>query len=698
MMSAVLIASLLFPLTSASGCYDDGDGRFNGRIEEYMNRQNEGNMRLHRRAQEGTFSPEVSNSKFRDLEWGDLNVIHMTDSHGWLAGHLNDQDDYSADWGDFISFGEHMLAEAERRGVDLLFVETGDRHDGTGLSDATSVDAALSNPILAQQPWDIVGIGNHELYHNSVIDQEYNTVRPFYNESYLSGNVEVLHDDDWVDAGNKYRIIETKNKKFRILAFSFLYNFKGNANHSRVTFVQNSVKEDWFKDAVLNNNYDIIFVTGHIPVRYFKEMHIIVDAIRQLKPDAIIQGFGGHSHVRDFRKFDDKAVALESGRYMENIGWASLNVTSLNGTHLNGTDIQNNPGDDTEVSYFRRYIDFNPENLAHHANANISTNFTTPRGAAVSQQIAQTSAELSLNTTYGYVDQDYQTNWAKFDSDDSLFKLLTDKVHPLLKSNQTTEDGTNRASLPRIIFCNTGNYRYPLLKGTFTKNQKYIVSPFSDPWVYAADVPRDIALSVLDELNNEYKYIKRDISDAVAALEDEEEFADASPTDSSPIDLTPPIMKRATATVSDVTTEDATGHPTTIKEYEASTTVDTSTAVTTISDCFSSAPSATATYIPPLREESSNIGYVTHDDYGDDGDDVIHTPYKVYKLPNAFQTKQNIKDDTEHIDLVFNTFLAEDIVPYIKKRGWNGKVTGYVEGYDRDNIADYFKLKSSQDN
>lgn len=26
----------------------------------------------------------------RDLEWGQLNILHTTDTHGWLAGHLQE--------------------------------------------------------------------------------------------------------------------------------------------------------------------------------------------------------------------------------------------------------------------------------------------------------------------------------------------------------------------------------------------------------------------------------------------------------------------------------------------------------------------------------------------------------------------------------------------------------------------------------
>lgn len=28
----------------------------------------------------------------RDLEWGQLNFLHTTDTHGWLAGHLQEYD------------------------------------------------------------------------------------------------------------------------------------------------------------------------------------------------------------------------------------------------------------------------------------------------------------------------------------------------------------------------------------------------------------------------------------------------------------------------------------------------------------------------------------------------------------------------------------------------------------------------------
>ena len=35
-------------------------------------------------------SPPVS-APLRDLPWGQLNILHTTDTHGWHAGHLQEQ-------------------------------------------------------------------------------------------------------------------------------------------------------------------------------------------------------------------------------------------------------------------------------------------------------------------------------------------------------------------------------------------------------------------------------------------------------------------------------------------------------------------------------------------------------------------------------------------------------------------------------
>lgn len=35
-------------------------------------------------------APEPIEVPLRDLKWGQLNFLHTTDTHGWLAGHLQE--------------------------------------------------------------------------------------------------------------------------------------------------------------------------------------------------------------------------------------------------------------------------------------------------------------------------------------------------------------------------------------------------------------------------------------------------------------------------------------------------------------------------------------------------------------------------------------------------------------------------------
>lgn len=76
--------------------------------------------------------PEALNATIaptRPLEWGQLNFLHTTDTHGWLEGHLKEQN-YGADWGDFVSFSRRLRHTAGNLGVDLLLIDTGNQPFG----------------------------------------------------------------------------------------------------------------------------------------------------------------------------------------------------------------------------------------------------------------------------------------------------------------------------------------------------------------------------------------------------------------------------------------------------------------------------------------------------------------------------------------------------------------------------------------
>lgn len=83
-----------------------------------------------------------------------------------------------------------MRERAQRDGIDLLFVDTGDLHDGNGLSDAFpeldpshpnyryAVNGHVSNQVFALADYDVLTIGNHELYNYSVALDVYENFAP----------------------------------------------------------------------------------------------------------------------------------------------------------------------------------------------------------------------------------------------------------------------------------------------------------------------------------------------------------------------------------------------------------------------------------------------------------------------------------------------------------------------------------------
>lgn len=109
------------------------------------------------------------------------------------------------------------------------------------------------------------------------------------------------------------------------MAFGVLYDFTGNSNVSKVIKAADLVKQSWFLDAV---NYkepiDLFVVIGHNPIRptvRSSTFGTLYKTIRGLRPEVPIQGFGGHSHIRDFVVFDEMSTGLESG---ELFSWGDL--------------------------------------------------------------------------------------------------------------------------------------------------------------------------------------------------------------------------------------------------------------------------------------------------------------------------------------------------------------------------------------
>ncbi|KAL8715607.1 MAG: hypothetical protein Q9220_000944 [cf. Caloplaca sp. 1 TL-2023] len=174
-------------------------------------------------------------------------MCSMRTQRSWLKNgrHIKEQN-YGADWGDYVSFtrsesdnlafdlsnadagSRHMKHKAGNLGVDLLLVDTGDLHDGNGLSDASTPNGAISNPIFENVDYDLLTIGmclsdcfveagliklagNHELYVTDIAYETFNQFSKVYGDRYITSNVQITNPatGQLEYIGSKYRYFTT---------------------------------------------------------------------------------------------------------------------------------------------------------------------------------------------------------------------------------------------------------------------------------------------------------------------------------------------------------------------------------------------------------------------------------------------------------------------------------------------------------
>jgi len=432
------------------------------------------------------------------LQWGDINFLHTTDSHGWLLGHTKKsqpEPNYSGDFGDFASFVTNMKQMADKKGVDLLLVDSGDLHDGTGISDGFpvgQVDGQESNKFFFDVPYDVLAIGNHELYQYPIAYDMHQNFAPRWNGRYLSSNVNITYTDKKghlvnTPVGDRFVKFRTKYKR-KVTAFGVLYDFTGNAANTTVQKVANMVNETWFKDAI-KEEPDLFLLVGHMPVQK-DNWPLVFNAIRAVHPTTPIFIFGGHTHIRDCVQLDSRSMALESGRYLETVGWMSAKLPK-------------GQNSSAPLSLTRRYLDPNRNTYTYHTQAK---NFDTSKGRKITTGLTALAKAWNLTSPYGTAPQDYFLSRTPYPSNSSVLSLFVDQVIP----KALAIGNPSRANIPSTVIVNSGSQRFDLYAGPFTRNDQFIVSPFNDAFLYF-QVPAGVARQVLDKLNAKGAFKRRDV-------------------------------------------------------------------------------------------------------------------------------------------------------------------------------------------
>jgi hypothetical protein len=380
-----------------------------------------------------------------------------------------------------------MRKKGDERGADVLLVDTGDRVEGNGLYDASTPKGVYQYDIYAEQDVDIICTGNHELYQRYSVDLEHNTTTKNYKDSYIASNLDYVDPETGEQSpmAPRYRKFKTKNQGLEVIALGFLFDFLGNANNTVVQPVEETIEEEWFQK-VIKEKPDIFVIIGHIGLR-MEEFQIIFKALRKEDWNTPVAVFGGHAHVRDARSYDSRSFAMASGRYLETIGWMSVDGIKKREEGEVSTE--------ASVSFTRKYIDNNLYGMYYHTGLNEST-FHTEHGKNVSQAIETARTALELDYKFGCAPQTYWMSRTKFPHEDSLYTLVQNEIFPDIIVNEDRKDKS------RVALMNTGGIRFDIFEGPFTRDSMYIVSPFVSGFQYIPDVPYKIAQKVLGILNS----------------------------------------------------------------------------------------------------------------------------------------------------------------------------------------------------
>jgi hypothetical protein len=292
----------------------------------------------------------------------------------------------------------------------------------------------------------------------------------------------------------------------------------------------------------------------------------------------------------------------------------------------------------SDLLYSRRYLDWNRLTFEYHASKSQESTFDYHSGLRVTGDITTVRKKLNLTSLYGCAPATYCASCKPFGDPGNINTLIQTALGDIVVS-------PSRATTPRYIIINSGSIRFDLVKGPFTYDDSFIVSPFNDAFQFIKNVPYDMARKVLASLNGAPLPDKRNLFDSIPRL------ADRTCAD--------PLMSQ----ISDVTKRETN----------------------------SQRISRRQTIVTP--------GYATKDDFGTDGDDTVHSKIPSYTQPNYVQGNGSFPTTgtPATVDVVFLDYFATTVVKVLNAMGgsytYAKDVSYYIDpNYTTQNyLPDYAK-------
>lgn len=334
---------------------------------------------------------ETQNVNVEGLPFGDINVLLVTDVHSHIGGHKHEEN-RDADYGNILSFYEHLKHFCDENGHDLWFINNGNWKDGTGL--AMGGNSSSLVPLLNKMPWDAINIGEHELYHQKTVDLMKEAMIPNFANQFVSSNVNLVGKDGTQSMVKRHILLE--GQKYKVLVFGFIHDLYLPNPRLKIESVENTVKEVWFEKVLQEETYDAILVLAQIDAEDGL-INIIHDKIRAIGvgDDVPIQFIAGHTQKRAHKRVGTWSHSFQAGANLDTLGFVSFPVS------------ETAKAKPTEADKLFEYAYLNTSvHSLTHILGNPET-FQTERGQNMSQSIQHTRHFLGLDEVVACPVQDY---------------------------------------------------------------------------------------------------------------------------------------------------------------------------------------------------------------------------------------------------------------------------------------------------
>jgi len=270
-------------------------------------------------------SPTSAATRRLKLDLHDVNILVVTDPHGWVAGHTDKDADFN--FGDLLAFYETLrkkVVEVENK--DLLLVLNGDFLHGNLL--AEDPDRILE--IMRELPWDAVTLGEHDLKNETHIIKylEPGNMVDYWAESLVTSNI--LMGGIRGLLGNQFRKIVLPQSGKTLLVMSFLDPTLQHDIDSLIALDHINHTVNMLGSELVSDDVDGLLVMAHMGIQSPTLQPMLLELRAKVGDTMPIQIITGHTHTLDKQSLDTHAMAFEAGFNMKGMGFVRFDFDSSN--------------------------------------------------------------------------------------------------------------------------------------------------------------------------------------------------------------------------------------------------------------------------------------------------------------------------------------------------------------------------------